>query len=188
MPWRARAMVKHTLWVNTDWKVKGHEQHHHKVQHLQETEKQLITRGVWLAKYPGSWWAGRTKRLVYIYCSQICAVIHCWTCVQTIVGGRCIIYIIVINSVTSILAQNSIAQQKSQTNTLQLVALSCCQFTIFLNIIQTYSDAPIIRLVIGINPIMHFLGSISISKFYQTQEFITGSVHLPYGFYTHGMM
>ena len=38
-------MVKHTLQVNTGWKVKGQEQHHHKV-HLQEIEKQLITRGV----------------------------------------------------------------------------------------------------------------------------------------------
>ena len=41
---RAGATVKHTLQVNTGWKVKGQEQHHHKV-HLQEIEKQLITRG-----------------------------------------------------------------------------------------------------------------------------------------------
>ena len=44
-PRKAGAMVRHTLQVNTGWKVKGQEHYHHKV-HLQEIEKQLITRVV----------------------------------------------------------------------------------------------------------------------------------------------
>ena len=49
---------------------------------------------------------------------------------KTIVRGRRIIYIYVIDSVMYVLAQYSIAQQKSETTTLQLVALSSCQFTV----------------------------------------------------------
>ena len=50
----------------------------------------------------------------------------CRTCVQTIVTGGRVIHIYVIDSVTYILAQYSITQQKSETTTLQLVALSSC--------------------------------------------------------------
>ena len=59
-----------------------------------------------------------------------CVQLLCRKCVQTIVRGRRIIYIYVIDSVTYVLAQYSIAQQKSETTTLQLVALSSCQFTV----------------------------------------------------------
>ena len=67
---------------------------------------------------------------MYLLFTDVCNYSPAEQVFKTIVRGRHIIYIHVIDSVTYVLSQYSIAQQKSETTTQQLVALSSCQFTV----------------------------------------------------------
>ena len=67
---------------------------------------------------------------MYLLFTDVCNYSPAEHVFKTIVRGRRIIYIYVIDSVTYVLAQYSITQQKSETTTLQLVALSSCQFSL----------------------------------------------------------